>query len=510
MKKTEKFLSLFLGSLLMASMFVNTGCKEDPILDNGEGSENSTGDSSDNNSADSGETSAGALAFEWESEVKEDTPILLFSGSETSLVFKTANATSVAVKETPENWEINIDKEASSVKVKAPVEGQNTSFDLILVAKGEDGTDKEIKAKIVYTVSFDDPKGAFVLNEGNMTTENGSLIYITPEGYVIDDAYKAVNGTELGNVAQDMAFCNGKIYIISQNGDVNPVGTKFENDGMLIILDAKTLKKEKSFSREQLSKLYWPTHIAVLDEKHVYIRDNKDNKGAIWRLDSETGELTFIEGSEGAPQAPFVTKGDKVYTFDNSSIYSKLWSLDVTSDIINKDKRLPGGLKDVYQIQNAGENDIWVLGRLSEKGFPACVMKIEMSNTKNEKAYRKLDILPSPNGNASGIRFVSYKNTIYYNEGTSLYSLSFDEENSTAKELVDLNSLDKNAKTLYNGLGVNPATGLLYVNTIKGVGPFYTTNSIWEFDINGDWTSPKNRYDNYTNFPAGFFFAGNN
>lgn len=46
----------------------------------------------------------------------------------------------------------------------------------------------------------------FVLNEGNMTTENGSLTYITPEGYVIDDAYKAVNGTELGNVAQDMAF----------------------------------------------------------------------------------------------------------------------------------------------------------------------------------------------------------------------------------------------------------------------------------------------------------------
>ena len=44
-----------------------------------------------------------------------------------------------------------------------------------------------------------------------MTTENGSLTWISPEGYVIDDAYKAVNGTELGNVAQDMAFCDGKI-----------------------------------------------------------------------------------------------------------------------------------------------------------------------------------------------------------------------------------------------------------------------------------------------------------
>ena len=36
-----------------------------------------------------------------------------------------------------------------------------------------------------------------------MTTENGSLIYITPEGYVVDTAYRRVNGTDLGNVAQD-------------------------------------------------------------------------------------------------------------------------------------------------------------------------------------------------------------------------------------------------------------------------------------------------------------------
>ena len=51
---------------------------------------------------------------------------------------------------------------------------------------------------------------------------------------------------------------------------------------------------------------------------------------------------------------------------------------------------------------------------------------------------------------------------------------------------------------------------MLYVNTIKGVGPFYTTNSIWEFDTTDDLSVQKNKYDNYTNFPAGFFFAGNN
>lgn len=499
MRRAEKLFKLVLGSFFMASIFVNTGCSKEPVPNNG----------TDNNGADSEETPSEVLNIRWESEVKEDTPLILFSGGKTSLVFKAENAESVSVKETPENWEINIDKETSTVNVKAPLNGQNTSFDLILSAKGKDGTEKEAKAKILYITSFDDPKGAFVLNEGNMTTENGSLTYITPDGFVIDDAYKAVNGTELGNVCQDMAFCNGKIYIISQNGDENAVGTKFENDGMLVVVDAKTLKKEKSFSKEQLSQLYWPTHIAALDEKHIYIRDNKDNKGAIWRLDSETGELKFIQGSNGAPQIPFTVKDGKVYTYINGTIV-KLLSIDMKKDETTS-VNLPFNLKDVFQIKNADENNIWVLGNVSAVGNPNIIMKVNLEKPNDRTSpNRVLNTLPSPHGNASGNRFVSYKNTIYYNDDTSIYSISFDEDNSEPKMLIDLNSLDKNAKELYNGLGINPSTGVLYVNTIKGVGPFYTTNSIWEFDVNSDWTTPKNKHDNYTNFPAGFFFADNN
>lgn len=134
-----------------------------------------------------------------------------------------------------------------------------------------------------------------------MTTENGSLTYITADGYVFDDAYKTVNGTELGNVAQDMAFCDGKIYIITQNGDENAVGTKFENDGMLIVVNAKTLKKEMAFSRSDLSTLDWYTHIAALDAEHVYIRDNK----GVYRLNTNTKELTFVSGANNAPKKSF-------------------------------------------------------------------------------------------------------------------------------------------------------------------------------------------------------------
>lgn len=497
MRRAEKLFKLVLGSFFMASMFVNTGCSKEPVPNNG----------ADNNGADSEETPSEVLNIRWESEVKEDTPLILFSGGKTSLVFKAENAESVSVKETPENWEINIDKETSTVNVKAPLNGQNTSFDLILSAKGKDGTEKEAKAKILYITSFDDPKGAFVLNEGNMTTENGSLTYITPDGFVIDDAYKAVNGTELGNVCQDMAFCNGNIYIISQNGDENAVGTKFENDGMLVVVDAKTLKKEKAFSKNELSGLDWPTHIAVLDENHVYIRDNK----GIYRFDVNTKELKFIDGSEGAPKSKFVAMDGKIYTIIDGYI-SKLLEITAEKDIVNK-ITLPysAPYKDIYSIYKSDDGKIW----LSAFGFGKYYIG-KYSLADETLVSRQISTMPS--SGASGVSFVAKGNDIYYTSGTTIYTLQFDENPEldaesgleSEKELCDLNSLDSNAKQLYNGLGINPTTGVLYVNTIKGVGPFYTTNSIWEFDVNSDWTTPKNKHDNYTNFPAGFFFADNN
>lgn len=85
------------------------------------------------------------------------------------------------------------------------------------------------------------------------------------------------------------------MYIISQNGKTNAVGTGFDNDGMLVVANSETLVKEATFN-EELSALNWPTHIAVLDEKNIFIRDNY----GVHLFDSEAGIETLIEGSKGA------------------------------------------------------------------------------------------------------------------------------------------------------------------------------------------------------------------
>lgn len=237
--------------------------------------------------------SGSAASFELKTELEADRPVMLAPGAECKLEYAAEHVKSVAVADVPEGWTAEVDEKAGTVTVKASAEAVQKAK-ITLKAVGED--DKEVtKAVEFYCLnSFSDPKGVFVLNEGNMTTENGSLTYITPEGYVVGDAYKAVNGTELGNVAQDMAFHDGKIYVITQNGNENPVGTKFENDGMLIVMDAKTLKKEKALSKADLPGIDWPTHIAVLDEAHVYLRDNT----GVYCLNLKTKEMKLVKGTE--------------------------------------------------------------------------------------------------------------------------------------------------------------------------------------------------------------------
>lgn len=350
---------------------------------------------------------------------------------------------------------------------------------------------------------FDNPKGIFILNEGNMTTENGSLDYIDEKGTFWNNIYKTVNGTELGNVAQDMAFNNGKIYVISQNGNMNATGVEFENDGMLVIMDGKTLKKETSFSKDELAGLDWPTHIAVLDEQHVYIRDNK----GIYRLNTETKELTFIEGSEGAPKAQFVTMNGKVYTFYNKNYLTGLYEISKDADSATKIK-LPASApyKSLYSIAGSEDGNIWLTATGFGKEYTG-----KFNLTTKELVSREISV--KPNVGSAGVAFVAKGNEIYYANGTTIFKQIFDENPElkpetgldAEEELVDLSDIDDNAGLMYNGLGIHPVTGHVFANTIKGFAQF-TTNQIWEFDFAANKEKPVAKYEDYTNFPAGFFF----
>lgn len=451
--------------------------------------------------------SGSAASFELKTELEADRPVMLAPGAECKLEYAAEHVKSVAVADVPEGWTAEVDEKAGTVTVKASAEAVQKAK-ITLKAVGED--DKEVtKAVEFYCLnSFSDPKGVFVLNEGNMTTENGSLTYITPEGYVVGDAYKAVNGTELGNVAQDMAFHDGKIYVITQNGNENPVGTKFENDGMLIVMDAKTLKKEKALSKADLPGIDWPTHIAVLDEAHVYLRDNT----GVYCLNLKTKEMKLVKGTEKAPKSQFVVMNGKVYTYRTGKIGG---IIEISPDQeearkINFPYTLSPQINETLGVKAAGNGELWVMG------FGLGKSSINRFNLSTRKMIQR-QISIKPYVGSSGVAFAVKGNDIYYADRTTVYRLPFDDSpqlNAASgleaeEQVCDLNALDDDAVMLYNGLAVHPVTGHVYANTIKGYAQF-TRNQIWDFDFAASKEAPAAKYENYTHFPAGFFFVPNN
>ena len=474
MKRTGKMKRLFyLSVLFMATVL--TGCGED--------------------NAPAPEPSTPTLRLDEETE--GTSPHVLLPGEQYILDFHAENAESITAGGLPEGWTVTTDEEKGCMNITAPAGGDGESdATLRITATGTGGQSATADVNFHYVASFDDPEGAFVLNEGNMTTENGSLIYITPQGYVVDNAYRRVNGTYLGNVTQDMYFHDGKIYIISQNGDINPTGSSFENDGMLVVADARTLKKIKAYSKEDLAGLDWPTHIAVPDEQHVYIRDNK----GVWRLNMDDTSLAFVEGSDGAPKSRFAVVNGKVYTYYNTSYkIPGLYEINETGGTKLSLTKFNG----ITGIAASSDNELWIMSALT-------FGERYIGKYNPDDKVLKTNVISEEANEAYNCTFAAYGNIIYYASGTSIYRVNFNPENTDKgpqdEMLVDLSNLDDNARELYNGLGVHPVTGHVYVNTIKGVGNFFTTNSIWEFDFDANPDTPVHRFDNYTRFPAGAFF----
>lgn len=459
-------------------------------------------------SCSSDDTPAAEPTFEFTTGVETGMPVMVVPGTPTTLTYKAEHLAGLTAEALPQGWDIAIDPAAGSITLEAADDAVSKAV-LRLSATGSAAQQPLCEVELRCLNTFDDPAGTFILNEGNMTTENGSLTYISPEGYVLDDAYRTVNGSELGNVAQDMAFCDGKIYVISQNGNKNANGTEFENDGMLVVMDARTLKRTAAFTNDDLAGLDWPSHIAVLDEQHIYIRDN----AGIHRFDATTKTLTAIEGTEDAPKSRFLTMNGKVYTYRSGS-FSKILEMDTQSDVATSYSlpyRLACAIERVIGIQPANDGRIWIMSSTSKSVGAGEIAIGKYDMTTNTMTQRRISV--EPEIGASGVVFAADGNNLYYADGVTLYRLPFDEDPSLKADsgldaeqwLADLSTLDANALQGYNGPAIHPATGHLFVNTIKSF-PLFTQNQVWEFDPAGAFDAPVAKYENYTNFPAGFYF----
>ena len=341
---------------------------------------------------------------------------------------------------------------------------------------------KDVSVTRDYTVEPRFTKGAFLLNEGNMTDETGTITYVDVDKKVIlDSAYIHVNGTKLGNVSQDLTFANDKVYIISQNGPQNG------GEGLLTIAKAGTLEKIKVFNDAALAKL-WPTHIAVIDDR-IYLRTDK-NGGGIY-LGTENVGFKLIEGTTGAKKLRMAVIGQRVF-----AITSNKKLLMIQGDKVVKELPLAGNPSG---LALADDGNLWVYyvapNTIAKVNPDPADFKIIASNALSEST--------SVGWGATSAIFAT-GNTIYFTGATTTIRKHDFAKKTTA---VFANILDAKyapeLKVHYNSLGVDPKTGYVYYSGIKGFGMDYKINSTFVLDPQGNVLVKK---DKTNSFPAGWYF----
>lgn len=249
----------------------------------------------------------------------------------------------VGIVSAPAEWEIdpNIGKRRLVIAPPAAyTDGTGYEDTVALEAGGE-----TIFSQPFYVLDFTHPQGTFVLMEGNMTSENGSIVYFDQHGRYHEKVYEEINDNEIGNVLQDMYMANGKIYFITQNGKTSSSGSTFNGDGRFVVCDAHTMKRlvkrdmpfyaevdtSSGATASSKSVLCWPQHIVVVSTEKAYIQystaDAETHSGIrIVNLNTNTIATDDIPGTyglftkTGATKARMVFSRGKVYAGRGNSV----------------------------------------------------------------------------------------------------------------------------------------------------------------------------------------------
>ena len=354
-------------------------------------------------------------------------------------------------------------------------------------------------AKHTYTVAPRFSEGAFLLNEGNSGNETGSLTYIHPsKKLVIDQAYFHINGTKLGNVCQDLAFGNDKVYIISQNGPRNG------GEGLLTIAEAGSLKKVKVYNDATLAQK-WPTHIAVIRD-HIYLRaDYKATptspKGCIYR-GTEDGGFTLIPETEGVMKMRMAQIGERLFALTSDSKVLMIQGTQVVRELDLSPAKPTG-------IAVSHDGKLWV-----STTSPNAILKVDPT-PDNFVALdtHVLDKSISATGPQSWERttssaFFAHGDKLYFT-GQSSVIYCHDFATSKTSQVIDVKTIDgvgTSANQYYNSLGVDPATGELYYAAFEDYSTYNKKNVTMVLKADGTKLLLKEQVNS---FPAGFYFIPN-
>src|SRR5690554_1610946 len=204
---------------------------------------------------------------------------------------------------------------------------------------------------------------------------------------------------------------------------------------MLIVANSETLQKVASYT-DELTTLSWPSHVAVLDEEHIFIRDN----AGVYRFNSANEELQLISGSARAAKNRMAVVNDKVFFYvgRNLSVIEK--NNDAVSATIDMGATISG-------IEKSKDGHLWV----ATTGSPHKISKINSTDYSLIRA-NEITVGTVASGVFATPGITTKGDTIYYGGSSmSIYRHIFTTGDS--EEMInkaELKALVPDATMVYN------------------------------------------------------------
>lgn len=468
-----------------------------------------------------------------------DEPVCMKYGDSENYTL-TAKGWIPSVKKTsaPAGWTADFNIGERTLRIAPPAEytaGMELENALTIQSDG-----KPILSQEYYVLDFTHPEGTFVLLEGNMTSENGTIVYFDQHMRSHENVYEQINNNEIGNVLQDMYMANGKIYIITQNGKKSSMGTSFNGDGRFIVCEAHTMKRlvardmpfyvdiDTSTGATQSSKstLCWPQHIVVVSPEKAYVQystaDNESHSG-IRIIDLTTNIIrtsdipnTFgVFTKTGATKARMVFSRGKVFAGRGNSVIV----LDPATDAVVKTVTYEN--RQVKDLAKGCDGKIYAIftgeftgnsGMTGETTFtkPAMIVALD-ANGEVVSETNLPDLVKLRTGTASPTvqMCASFTQPHLYFIGTQAFSatnaMRYNYETGKVNWdyiTADLDAESSGGSIIYGYMGVHPTTEQLWVGKSS-----YTNSRIHVYDVSRSDALEFSSFYQKKASPAGVDFA---
>lgn len=325
---------------------------------------------------------------------------------------------------------------------------------------------KAAAATVALPENFED--GFFIVNEGWLGHDNGSINWIAGDGVAYYNVDKKTNNgvNVLGNTSQYGIVYGDNMYVMSKQAP------------SLVVMDARTLEVRKSFDE------IGGDGRAVLgvDENKVYV----GTANGIFVLDTSTFSLstTAIAGTDGTGQTGMMARVGK-YVFATKQGVGVLVIDPETDTVVETIENT-----DVCGLTVTKDGTVWA-------GAEGNLMRIDPVTLGTETLALPNSIV-SPWGTwmpdklcaavDENALFYAYGTGSWTNSETSIGKLLIDEEGQISTD-PDFNFVmpaandDSKHQLSYGGIGVDPHTGKLVVLTTQsGYGANYSYN--WVHMVN--------------------------